>query len=77
MFFILNINIFVLTKAFLLFYMIMLMLEKDRTLWSKMHPFQAQMMSIERVTDEDHWQDVRLIKFDISGSNIRYIVSYS
>jgi len=46
--------------------------EKDRTSWSKMHPFQAQMMSIDRVTDEDHWQDVRLIKFDISGSNISY-----
>jgi len=47
-------------------------MQKDRTSWSKMHPFQAQMMSIDRVTDEDHWQDVRLIKFDISGSNISY-----
>ena len=51
----------------------MLILEKDGILWSKMHPFLAKMISIERVTDEDHWQDVRLIKFDTSGSNIWYI----
>ncbi|XP_078082829.1 NADPH-dependent diflavin oxidoreductase 1 [Mustelus asterias] len=35
-------------------------------------PFPAQIISNERVTDESHFQDVRLITFDISGSGIEY-----
>ncbi|XP_072344212.1 NADPH-dependent diflavin oxidoreductase 1 isoform X1 [Scyliorhinus torazame] len=39
---------------------------------SQLCPFPAQMISNERVTDETHFQDVRLITFDISGSGIEY-----
>ncbi|XP_060697241.1 NADPH-dependent diflavin oxidoreductase 1 [Hemiscyllium ocellatum] len=39
---------------------------------SQLHPFPAQMISNERVTDENHFQDVRLITFDITGSGIEY-----
>lgn len=34
-------------------------------------PFYAKIISNERVTDPDHFQDVRLIKFDVGDSNIR------
>ncbi|VDI53148.1 NADPH-ferrihemoprotein reductase [Mytilus galloprovincialis] len=36
------------------------------------NPFYAKMTSNERVTSHDHFQDVRLIRFDISNSNISY-----
>ncbi|CAG5115516.1 unnamed protein product [Candidula unifasciata] len=36
-------------------------------------PFPAHLLSNERLTAADHFQDVRLIKFDITGSNIRYL----
>ncbi|XP_077986666.1 NADPH-dependent diflavin oxidoreductase 1-like [Glandiceps talaboti] len=36
------------------------------------HPFYAKVISNNRVTAEDHWQDVRLVKLDITGSSIRY-----
>ncbi|XP_038637546.1 NADPH-dependent diflavin oxidoreductase 1 isoform X2 [Scyliorhinus canicula] len=39
---------------------------------SQLCPFPAQMIFNERVTDETHFQDVRLITFDISGSGIEY-----
>ncbi|CAL1525891.1 unnamed protein product [Lymnaea stagnalis] len=35
-------------------------------------PFHARLLSNNRVTSPDHFQDVRLIKMDISGSSIRY-----
>jgi len=35
-------------------------------------PFSAAVIGNERITADDHWQDVRKISFDISGSNIRY-----
>ncbi|KAK3605906.1 hypothetical protein CHS0354_017812 [Potamilus streckersoni] len=34
--------------------------------------FYARLISNERVTASDHFQDVRLVRLDISGSNIRY-----
>lgn len=34
-------------------------------------PFYASIISNERVTAPDHFQDVRLIKFDIKASNIK------
>lgn len=34
-------------------------------------PFAAQMIENKRVTANDHFQDVRLITFDISNSAIR------
>ncbi|CAG2236502.1 NADPH-dependent diflavin oxidoreductase 1 [Mytilus edulis] len=36
------------------------------------NPFYAKMTSNERVTSHDHFQDVRLIRFDISNSNMSY-----
>uniref|UniRef100_A0A8B9KN64 NADPH-dependent diflavin oxidoreductase 1 n=2 Tax=Astyanax mexicanus TaxID=7994 RepID=A0A8B9KN64_ASTMX len=39
---------------------------------SAARPFPAQMVSNQRVTDLSHFQDVRLIDFDITGSNIQY-----
>ncbi|MBN3323911.1 NDOR1 oxidoreductase, partial [Atractosteus spatula] len=39
---------------------------------SQSHPFQARMISNERVTHASHFQDVRLIEFDITGSNMEF-----
>ncbi|XP_058014928.1 NADPH-dependent diflavin oxidoreductase 1 isoform X5 [Ahaetulla prasina] len=39
---------------------------------SDRNPFCAQMVSNQRVTSESHFQDVRLIEFDITGSAIEY-----
>nr|KAI8729307.1 diflavin oxidoreductase 1 [Biomphalaria glabrata] len=36
-------------------------------------PFHARMIENKRVTSPDHFQDVRLIKLDISGSDLHYI----
>ncbi|XP_022327985.2 NADPH-dependent diflavin oxidoreductase 1-like [Crassostrea virginica] len=36
------------------------------------HPFHASLISNERLTSDDHWQDVRLIRLDIEGSGIKY-----
>ncbi|ESO92772.1 hypothetical protein LOTGIDRAFT_216443 [Lottia gigantea] len=36
------------------------------------HPFYAELISNERITAKDHFQDVRHIKFNIKGSNISY-----
>ncbi|XP_068191461.1 NADPH-dependent diflavin oxidoreductase 1 isoform X2 [Antennarius striatus] len=38
--------------------------------WSR--PFPSRLVSNQRVTDESHFQDVRLIEFDISGSNMEF-----
>ena len=35
-------------------------------------PFHARLISNSRVTAADHWQDVRLVQFDIKGSGMRY-----
>ncbi|XP_076867747.1 NADPH-dependent diflavin oxidoreductase 1 [Brachyhypopomus gauderio] len=40
---------------------------------SSAHPFPARVLSNQRVTDPSHFQDVRLIEFDITGSNIQYV----
>ena len=34
-------------------------------------PYHAKLLSNDRVTAADHFQDVRLIKLDIAGSNIK------
>ncbi|XP_061887354.1 NADPH-dependent diflavin oxidoreductase 1 [Entelurus aequoreus] len=39
---------------------------------SQSHPFYAKLLSNVRVTDQQHFQDVRHIDFDISGSNIHF-----
>ncbi|XP_074871544.1 NADPH-dependent diflavin oxidoreductase 1 isoform X2 [Carettochelys insculpta] len=39
---------------------------------SEQCPFIAQMVSNQRVTAESHFQDVRLIEFDVTGSGIEY-----
>ncbi|XP_069039695.1 NADPH-dependent diflavin oxidoreductase 1 isoform X2 [Lepisosteus oculatus] len=39
---------------------------------SQSHPFQARVISNERVTHASHFQDVRLIEFDIAGSNMEF-----
>ncbi|XP_032905224.1 NADPH-dependent diflavin oxidoreductase 1 isoform X2 [Amblyraja radiata] len=39
---------------------------------SSLQPFPARMITIERVTDESHFQDVRLITFDVTDSGIQY-----
>ncbi|XP_006001477.1 NADPH-dependent diflavin oxidoreductase 1 isoform X2 [Latimeria chalumnae] len=39
---------------------------------SQRHPFPAQITSNQRVTSESHFQDVRLIEFDITDSRIEY-----
>lgn len=38
---------------------------------SQLHPFLARMVSNQRVTHSSHFQDVRLIDFDITGSQIQ------
>lgn len=35
-------------------------------------PFPARMCSNKRVTEQTHFQDVRLLEFDIAGSNIQF-----
>ena len=39
---------------------------------SRSSPFAAKLIDNRRVTSHDHFQDVRLITFDISNSTIRY-----
>ncbi|NWY18665.1 NDOR1 oxidoreductase, partial [Aphelocoma coerulescens] len=38
----------------------------------ELHPFAARMVSNQRVTAQSHFQDVRLIEFDITGSGITF-----
>lgn len=49
-----------------------LRIDPVQTVPSQSCPFPARMMSNRRVTDPTHFQDVRLIEFDISGSRIEY-----
>ncbi|XP_008423034.1 NADPH-dependent diflavin oxidoreductase 1 [Poecilia reticulata] len=46
--------------------------DPDRPIASESSPFPARMLSNRRVTDPTHFQDVRLLDFDISGSNIQF-----
>ncbi|XP_039632094.1 NADPH-dependent diflavin oxidoreductase 1 [Polypterus senegalus] len=39
---------------------------------SRQHPFPARMVTNQRVTHPSHFQDVRLIEFDIAGSPIEF-----
>ena len=39
--------------------------------YSQEKPFLAKLISNKRVTADDHWQDVRLIKLDIEDSGIK------
>jgi sulfite reductase alpha subunit-like flavoprotein len=39
---------------------------------SREHPFLARLVSNDRVTPATHFQDVRLVTFDVEGSGIRY-----
>lgn len=41
------------------------------------HPFLARLVSNERVTPATHFQDVRLVTFDVEGSGIRYRTDHS
>ncbi|XP_075375543.1 NADPH-dependent diflavin oxidoreductase 1 isoform X3 [Mycteria americana] len=43
-----------------------------RAVPSELHPFAAQLLSNQRVTAESHFQDVRLIEFDVTGSGITF-----
>lgn len=38
---------------------------------SEQQPFLAPMVTNQRVTSPSHFQDVRLIEFDITGSGLR------
>jgi len=38
--------------------------------WSERQPYLSTVTGNERVTAADHWQDVRLLTFDITGSLI-------
>eukprot|EP00731_Ephydatia_muelleri_P023982 Em0016g253a len=39
---------------------------------SRRHPFLARVVTNRRVTSEEHFQDVRLIEFDVQGSAMRH-----
>ena len=41
--------------------------------YSQDRPFYARVIGNERRTADDHWQDVKLITFDVKGSNIRFV----
>lgn len=40
--------------------------------FNQSNPFHAKMLSNDRVTSGDHWQDVRLIRLDLTDSGIQY-----
>nr|XP_056716290.1 NADPH-dependent diflavin oxidoreductase 1 isoform X2 [Euleptes europaea] len=46
--------------------------EVSREAPSELHPFASRMASNQRVTAESHFQDVRLIEFDVTGSGMEY-----
>ncbi|KAK3527280.1 hypothetical protein QTP86_018608 [Hemibagrus guttatus] len=48
------------------------MLADGQVLPSSFQPFPARVVSNQKVTAPCHFQDVRLIEFDITGSNIQY-----
>lgn len=45
----------------------------DQTVPSQSHPFPARMVFNRRVTEPSHFQDVRHIELDVTGSNIEYV----
>ncbi|KAM6903006.1 NADPH-dependent diflavin oxidoreductase 1 [Xenentodon cancila] len=49
-----------------------LRIRREQTVPSQSHPFPARMMFNRRVTELSHFQDVRHIEFDITGSNMEY-----
>ncbi|XP_037548196.1 NADPH-dependent diflavin oxidoreductase 1 [Nematolebias whitei] len=49
-----------------------LTIQRDREVLSEPHPFSARMVSNRRLTEPTHFQDVRLIEFDISGSSLEF-----
>lgn len=50
-----------------------LTIQLDCKVLSEPHPFSARMVSNRRLTEPTHFQDVRLIEFDISGSSLEYV----
>ncbi|XP_070706210.1 NADPH-dependent diflavin oxidoreductase 1 isoform X2 [Pempheris klunzingeri] len=49
-----------------------LRISTEQTVPCQSHPFPARLVFSRRVTDMSHFQDVRHIEFDISGSNIEF-----
>ncbi|TKS84077.1 NADPH-dependent diflavin oxidoreductase 1 [Collichthys lucidus] len=49
-----------------------LSLPTEQPIPSQSHPFPCRLVSNRRVTDVSHFQDVRHIEFDITGSNIEF-----
>ncbi|KAM7393353.1 hypothetical protein PAMA_008150 [Pampus argenteus] len=49
-----------------------LRIPSEDTVPSQSHPFPARLVSNKRVTDLSHFQDVRHIEFDITGSSIQF-----
>lgn len=45
---------------------------QDNSSHNQSNPFYARVISNERITADDHFQDVRLVKFDITNSNMSY-----
>lgn len=43
----------------------------ESTVPTNQHPFMARLVSNERVTPPDHFQDVRMVTFDVRDSGIR------
>ena len=39
---------------------------------SETRPYYARLISNARVTGREHWQDVRIVKLDITAANIKY-----
>ena len=50
-----------------------LRMPENETTPSQSNPFPARMVSNQRVTHTSHFQDVRHIEFDITGSNIEWV----
>ena len=44
--------------------------QNSNSTYSQENPFPARLIDNQRVTAADHWQDVRLIRLDITGSGI-------
>lgn len=40
--------------------------------YSKLNPFFAAVLENQRLTPDDHFQDTRLIRLDVAGSNLKY-----
>lgn len=47
---------------------------KSRESFDKSNPFMAQVLENKRITAEEHFQDVRLIKLAIDGNRLKYSV---